>query len=221
MQIIKAKTEIMDELDGAAILRKIELCGRTAYKSEDKITDESAARFVRGIIKSGHESVLEHFSFTVRFIVDRGVSHELVRHRLSSFTQESTRYVNYGKSGECTFIQPCFFEGKDPSGNSAWRAAMAKAEECYLKIVTPIEKGGLGRKPQEARSVLPNSVKTEVVMTSNLRQWRTFFELRTAADCHPQMLEVTIPLLDELKTKLPVIFDDVEVTEAARLKIFG
>jgi len=112
MKIIPASYEILDTLNGSDILKKIELCGRVCYKSEDRITDDSARKFVADIIiKRGHESVLEHFSFSVRFIVDRGVSHELVRHRIASFSQESTRYCNYGNDDDgCTFIRPCFWE---------------------------------------------------------------------------------------------------------------
>jgi len=207
MKIIKAGYEVIDELNGSTILKKIELCGRVCYKSEEKMTDDTAEKFVRGIIKNGHESVLEHFSFTVRFIVDRGVSHELVRHRIASFSQESTRYCNYGNDGECTFIEPCFWDNDDMEAAhfDAWRKALKTAEGCYLRMIEN------GASPQEARSVLPNSLKTEVVMTCNLRAWRHFFRLRTAKAAHPQMREVTVPLLAELKKKIPVVFDDVGV----------
>ena len=205
MRIVKAGYEILDKLDGAAILRKIEQCGRVCYRSEGAITDGSAEKFVRGIIRRGHESVLEHVSFSVRFIVDRGVSHELVRHRLASYSQESTRYCNYSgdKFGnEITVIEPCF--ARDRSGERyAWRDACEEAERYYFKLLN------LGWTPQEARSVLPNSLKTEVVMTANLREWRHFFRLRTAPDAHPQMREVTVLLLAELREKIPVAFDDI------------
>ena len=201
MKIIKASYEIMDPLDGLEILKKIERCGRVCYKSEDKITDDSCKDFVRKIIKSGHESVLEHFSFTVKFIVDRGVSHELVRHRIASFSQESTRYCNYGGEG-CTFIEPCFWD-EDSEKYGRWMGCCSDAEKEYLHLLK------LGATPQEARSVLPNSLKTEVVMTANLREWRHFFELRTTQKAHPQMREVTIPLLKELQSLIPVVFDDI------------
>lgn len=208
MQAIQAHTIILDELDGQAILRKIELIARTCYKSEDKITDESAPKMVAALIKRGHEAMLEHVSFSVKFVVDRGISHELVRHRVASFAQESTRYCNYGRDDkDVTFILPFFLKYKSP-GWEAWLNTMKSAEEEYLKMLE------LGYTPQEARSVLPNSLKTEIVMTANLREWRHFFKLRAGdatGAAHPQMKEVTIPLLEELKTLIPVVFDDIKV----------
>lgn len=208
MKIIKASYEILDTLCGSEILKKIELCGRVCYKSEDKITEHSAEKFVQKILENGHESVLEHVSFTVKFIVDRGVSHELVRHRIASFSQESTRYCNYGNDAEgCTFIKPYFSAAIDPNKayylRASWLKAMEKSEREYLFMLEN------GAAPQEARSVLPNSLKTEVIMTCNLREWRHFFKLRTANSAHPQMREVTRPLLDQLKSLIPVVFDDI------------
>jgi thymidylate synthase (FAD) len=214
MKVIKAGYEIIDKLDGAEILKKIELCGRVCYKSENRIDEGTAEKFVRGIIKSGHESVLEHFSFTVRFIVDRGVSHELVRHRIASFSQESTRYCNYGHDNEITVIEPSFWIGPYYTFSTGeacyehWKTSCRQAEKTYLDLLK------LGKAtPQEARSVLPNSLKTEVIMTANLREWRHFLRLRTAKDAHPQMREVTIPLLADLQDKIPVVFDDIIVKE--------
>jgi len=214
MQIIKAEYETIDPLNGEEILRKLERVARVCYKSEDKITDGSAEKMVKALIKSGHEAMLEHFSFSVKFICDRGVSHELVRHRVASFAQESTRYCNYGsKGGEITVILPLFFDtGMGTSSNSivydAWKYSCEVAECKYLELL------GYGATPQEARSVLPNSLKTEVVMTANLREWRHFFKLRavgTTGKPHPQMQEVAIPLLEECKKLIPVIFDDLTV----------
>lgn len=205
MEIIKPSFEIMDKLDGAEILKKIELCGRVCYKSEDRITEDSAKKFVAGIIKSGHESVLEHVSFSVRFVVDRGVSHEIVRHRIASFSQESTRYCNYDKgnfNGEITVIEPCFLE-VGTKGYGHWLGACMEAERAYFDMLN------WGCTPQEARSVLPNSLKTELIMTANLREWRHFLKLRTGRAAHPQMREVAIPLLAKLKTVVPVFFDDI------------
>lgn len=210
MKIIEPYYAIETPTNGEAILAHIEKCGRTCYKSEDKITPDSARAFVTRLIKSGHESVIEHFSVTVRFICDRGVSHELVRHRLASFSQESTRYCNYGKADEITVVRPCFFKREswpeDPVGSpyEVWECAMRNAEWCYLTLLKQ------GRSPQEARSVLPNSLKTEVVMTANLREWRTIFKQRTANAAHPQMRQIMIPLLLELKERIPVIFDDIQ-----------
>lgn len=209
MQAIRAYTQIYGDINGQEILKKIERCGRVCYKSEDKINEESAEKFVAGIIKRGHEAVLEHAFITVKFVVDRGVSHEIVRHRLASYCQESTRYCNYTKDkfgNELTFIIPDFLE-YNSEGWKAWKGAMEAAEKAYFQMIE------LGHTPQEARSVLPNSLKTELVMTANLREWRTFFKLRTSKAAHPQIREVAIPLLEELKTLIPVIFDDIKCGE--------
>lgn len=208
MKTIKAGFHILSPINGAEILKSIEQAGRVCYKSEDKITDGSAEKFVAGIIKRGHEAVLEHESIRVKFIVDRGVSHEIVRHRLAAYCQESTRYCNYSKGQfgeEITVIEPCFWD-KDSDLMKDWRSAMRMAENHYLGLLNQ------GASPQEARSVLPNSLKTEVVMTANLREWRHFFKLRTAPAAHPQMREVAIALLKEFQRLVPVVFDDIEVT---------
>jgi thymidylate synthase (FAD) len=316
MQAIQPYTQIYGDIDGQEILKKIERCGRVCYKSEGRIEEGSAEKFVAGLIKRGHEAVLEHASIivetnielyeesryvvknleestefksflrftnytrpiisgnvrawrsffeiliktynqlpgaaekliknnpiifpefqnvvfknvgddnfkllsvsdlqtdneklthqdvTVKFVVDRGVSHEIVRHRLASYCQESTRYCNYAKDDfgkEITFIIPHYLDYKSEAWNT-WKDAMKACEDAYFKLLD------IGLLPQEARAVLPNSLKTEVVMTANLREWRTFFKLRTANAAHPQMLEVTRPLLDELKELIPVIFDDI------------
>lgn len=158
------------------------------------------------LISRSHEAMIEHASITVKFIVDRGVSHELVRHRIASFAQESTRFCNYSKDkfgNEITIIEPCF-NTWDQLLYDTWKESCEWAERYYFNLLNK------GASPQEARSVLPNSLKTEVVMTANLREWRHFFKLRTAQATHPQMREVTIPLLNELKEKLPEIFEDIE-----------
>lgn len=207
MRIIAPSTEILTPLDGDAILRHIETCGRVCYKSEDRIGEGSAEKFIRGIIRRGHEAVLEHFSFSVRFIVDRGVSHEIVRHRLASYCQESTRYCNYAgdKFGtEITVIKPCYLE-EGTDAYMGWKTACSVAEDMYFDLLAQ------GCRPEEARAVLPNSLKTELIMTANLREWRHFFKLRTSPAAHPQMYEVTIPLLKEVQEKIPVIFEDLEV----------
>lgn len=317
MQAIKPYTQIFDDFDGQEILKKIEVCGRVCYKSEGKIEEGSAERFVASLIKRGHEAVLEHASFivetsedfyeeskyvigfleestdfvsylrftndtrpiisgnvrawrsfftmvlatynrlpiaakkfikdnpiifpefqdakfreiedysefkvlkasdlqslkeklthwdvTVKFVVDRGVSHEIVRHRPASYCQESTRYCNYSKESfgsEVTFIIPHYII----FGSEAWKTwkdAMKYAETAYFKLLD------IGLLPQEARAVLPNSLKTELIMTANLQEWVTFFQLRTANAAHPQMREVARPLLDDLKELIPVIFDNI------------
>jgi thymidylate synthase (FAD) len=205
MKAIKAGFEIIDELNGSEILKKIELCGRVCYKSESKIKEGSAEKFVAAIIRNGHESVIEHVSFTVKFIVDRGVSHEIVRHRLASYSQESTRYCNYSKDdfqSEITFIEPYYLVEGSP-GWMEWMLAMEAAEKAYFNLLN------IGHSPQEARAVLPNSLKTEVMMTANLREWRHFLKVRTSKAAHPQIREVAIPLLHELQRLIPVVFDDI------------
>lgn len=316
MQAIKAYTQIYGDIDGQEILKKIERCGRVCYKSEGKIEEGSAEKFVAAIIKRGHEAVLEHGSFivetsiefydetkyvignleestdfvsflrftndrrpiisgnvrawrsffaailkeyntlpsaaekfiknnpilfpefqnaefrtvgdddfkllktsdlqtineklthwdvTVKFVVDRGVSHEIVRHRIASYCQESTRYCNYSKEdfgSEITFIIPDYLDYKSAGWNT-WKDTMKACEDAYFKLLD------IGLLPQEARAVLPNSLKTELVMTANLCEWVTFFQLRTANAAHPQMREVSRPLLDDLKAMIPVVFDDI------------
>lgn len=162
-------------------------------------------KFVAGIIKRGHEAVLEHCSFTVKFICDRGVSHEIVRHRLASYCQESTRYCNYGKDqfgSEITVIEPCYLN-ENTFAYDEWKEACRRAETAYFNLLN------WGLSPQEARAVLPNSLKTEVVMTANIREWRHFLRLRTSTGAHPQIREIATPLLRELQRIVPICFDDI------------
>lgn len=212
MKVIEPGYQILSPINGTE-LQLIERAGRTCYKSEDKITDESAKQFVAGLIKRQHEAMLEHSSLSIRFICDRGVSHELVRHRLASFAQESTRYCNYSKDkfgNELTFIRP-FFWDENSFEYSRWLEVCKKVEDEYCRLMSQS-----GCTPQEARSILPNSIKTEVVMTTNYREWRHFFKLRAAratGPAHPQMEQITRPLLEELKTLIPVVFDDIVIAE--------
>lgn len=199
MKIINATYSIeTPTYSGEEILKSIEQAGRVCYKSENRITEESAKVFVRKLIERGHESVLEHESITVRFICDRSISHEIVRHRLASYSQESQRYVRYNDDIE--FINPHMPNAK---AHEAWQELCERAEETYKELLS------YGVQPEQARSVLPNSVKTELVMTANLREWRHFLKLRTAKAAHPQMRELTVPLLKELQRWIPVIFDDI------------
>ncbi len=205
MKIVEPSHWILSPPDGHRRLapQLLELAGRTCYKSEAKITSESAWRFVRGLIENGHESVIEHFNITVKFICDRGVSHELVRHRLASYSQESTRYCDY--KGEVVFVKPPFWEG-DPLSFEAWRQACNKAEMSYRY------RRKNGCPPEQARSVLPNSLKTEIVVTANLREWRHIFKLRTSKRAHPQMREIMVPLLKQLAEEIPCVFGDILTT---------
>lgn len=336
MKIIDAGYEILDTLNGEEILKKIERVARVCYKSEDKITEGSAEKMVRALVKSEHFAMLEHgeailevdhhtyedlrwvlselsercgeapmlrltslklsrrdivsgnmrawlefftlccnnsvgvntvlfdvfsqmryfpifeaiqkrleeneelsyttggevrelfyrdlsyeemlvhYDFTVKFICDRGVSHEIVRHRVASYAQESTRYCNYSKGnvGDVTFIRPCFFTENSVEMDN-WVDSCMKAEQLYKDFIL------IGRTPQEARSILPNSLKTEVVMTANFREWRHFLSLRACGSTgkpHPQMLEVAVPLLKELRERVPVVFDDLEPMEWETVK---
>ena len=212
MKIINAGFQILSDINGMEMLKAIEYIARTCYKSESSITELSAVKMVESLINRGHEAMLEHCVISVKFIVDRGVSHELVRHRMASYAQESTRYCNYSKDkfgNELTFISPCFWS-KDSREYEEWYAAMNSAEDIYFELID------WGVTPEQARAVLPNSIKTEIVMTANLREWRHFFKLRaigTTGKPHPQMLEVTVPLLAEFKALIPVVFDDLIVGE--------
>ena len=186
----------------------LELAGRTCWKSEDKVEPGSAEPFLDRIMNFKHESVLEHGAITVRFICDRGVSHELVRHRLASFSQESTRYCNYDKDKfgrEITLIDiRGGFPDMNPRAYDAWHAACSHAESLYFEMLSQ------GSTPQEARSVLPNSLKTEVVMTTNPREWRHIFRLRCDKAAHPQMREIMIPLWRQFAEMWPVLFAGIE-----------
>lgn len=206
MKVVNQSVEIMgcggQPVDGAAMLKHIELCGRVCYKSEDKITDESAESFVRRIIKSGHESVLEHASITVRFVCDRGVSHEIVRHRIASYSQESTRYCDYSKDkfgGEIKIINPV----SDSTNRAMIYASCGYAENIYQYLIRA------GESPQMARAVLPTCLKTELIMTANLREWRHFLKLRTSEAAHPQIRALAVELRYKLREAVPVVFDDI------------
>ena len=206
MKIIEAGVELVDDFDAAAIMKKIERAGRVCYKSEGNITCDSAEKFIRGIIKRGHESVIEHATVSFKIICDRGVTHELVRHRIASYSQESTRFCDYtaGKfGGELTFIKPCFWNDDDENFK-LWKETMALVEKNYLALRAN------GARPEEARSILPNSLKTEIFVTMNLREWRHFLKLRTAKAAHPQMREVALKIHSILAEKLPAVFDDIQ-----------
>ena len=204
MQIIDPSFEIVTS-PGPGVLELIERIGRVCYKSEDKIGDGTARSFISRILSSGHESVIEHASVTVRIICDRGISHELVRHRLCSFSQESTRYANYAQErfgNEITVIRPYFFM-EDTVRYALWLKAMQDCEDAYMNLIKT------GATAQEARTVLPNSLKTELIMTANLREWRHIFKLRCAKAAHPQMREIMLPMLAGFAAKVPFIFDDI------------
>lgn len=202
MKLVSPSFEILNPPKREDVLRHLELCGRVCYKSEDKMTEDSASRMVKMLIERGHESPIEHFSISVRIICDRGVSHEWVRHRVASYSQESTRYCNYGNAkfgSEISFIRPYFAKEGEPLFEE-WKKAMVNAERAYFALLEN------GAKPEDARSVLPNSLKTEFICTMNLREWRHFFSLRCAPAAHPAMREIAIPLRDAFRELLPELF---------------
>jgi thymidylate synthase (FAD) len=211
MRIISPSYSIEKLDDGEEILKQIERAGRTCYKSEDRITEKSAREFVKMIISRGHLSVIEHPSMTVRFICDRGFTHELVRHRLVSYSQESTRYCNYSKGkfgSEISIIKRCYWvSGLPPDKEKlhVFEVGCREAEARYLDLIE------LGAKPEEARAILPIGLKTEIVMSANLRQWGHTFYQRTSPKAHPQMRELMVPLLAEVQSRIPIIFDDVSI----------
>ena len=203
---------IDEETFGLRQLEMLERIGRVCYKSEENIKPGTAEKFVSKIIENGHESVLEHAGVTVNIISDRGVTHELVRHRLASYSQESTRYCNYGNKG-MTVIEPVQFyeEGHEtmrlPNRYVArviWMNAMKDAENHYMAMLAD------GCPPELARSVLPNSLKTEIVMTANFREWRHVFKLRCSRKAHPQMRSLMRDMHKRFKKVIPVIFDDIK-----------
>lgn len=207
MKIVNPSFEILTPIDRESIYKQIELVARTCYKSEDKITDASAPKMVKALLNRKHLAMIEHAHVSVKFICDRGVSHEIVRHRVASYAQESTRYCDYssGKHGnEITVIKPSFFKEGTPE-YAAWKCACEVSEKMYLDLLS------MGRSPQEARSVLPNSLKTEIVVTMNLREWIHFFNLRavgTTGAPHPQMVESALPVLEAFAKALPEIFEE-------------
>ena len=217
MKIERPGYQILTEIskDGIEELQKIERVARVCYKSEDKmIPDGSSARKLVGfLIKHGHEAMLEHSQLSVLFTCDRGVANELVRHRIASFAQESTRYCNYSKEkfgGELTFIKPYWIP--DAYDNAPvddlqkwhrWFDVCIESETQYLSMLND------GMRPEQARCVLPLCLKTELAVTANDREWRNIFKLRTPVAAHPQMRELMCPLLLELQKKIPVVFDDI------------
>ena len=231
MILIEPSTIILNPAVLATAAEFIEAAGRTCYKSEEKITPGSADAFVRSILKRGHESVIEHVSVSVRVVCDRGVTHEIVRHRLCAYSQESTRFCDYSKEqGEAgkhvTFVVPPWVTGfrldypycsksfqdqvlwgegarfvSQPSG--MWARACLDAELQYFNLREA------GWRPEQARSVLPNSLKTEIVWTANVREWRHIFRLRASPAAHPQMREVMQPLLRQFAMLCPVLFQDL------------
>lgn len=219
MKIIEPSVELIDNINPAEILAKIERCGRVSRLSESHGDPEN---FVRMLIKRGHESVLEHVSLTFHIICDRAIMSELTRHRLASFTVESTRYVKYD---ELTFIEPDlwvgyewdddkYIRGKAQIQHSNWFEAVQSAENYYVYCLTGGEYyKGWGMPPEIARAVLPLCLKSELYMTANLRELRHILKLRTSKAAHPQMRFIAGQILQILRDKLPVIVEDIKPWE--------
>ena len=229
MRWIDSNIELVEPINASVILNKLELALRNCYKSEDKIEDGSAERIIQSCIARGHESPLEHASITYRVICDRGVSHEWIRHRLASYSQESTRYCSYNKGkfgSELTFIYPFWYE-KVPKINEGlifsqlsdeqikyflyWKTLYNECqliEQSYMQLIQD------GAKPDIARAILPNCLKTEIVCTMNIRELRTFFKLRTSKAAHPDIRKLAIQLFKILcNSGLSILFEDIQIEE--------
>ena len=211
MKIVQPSVTLINPPSRDDLYKQIERAGRVCYKSEDKITEDSAEKFIRGLIKRGHEAVIEHGSITALFVCDRGVSHELVRHRIASYCQESTRYCNYSKDAfgnEITVIQPSQLERPADDKPEAtdwdvWEYSCEQAEQAYFDLLRR------GCTPQEARAVLPTCLKTEIMVTMNPREWRHFFKLRCSSAAHPDMRHVALIAQDMFVENWPALFEDL------------
>lgn len=205
MNIVEPYAKLLNAGLLVGALSAIESAARISHRSEDAQTDDSTDRFIRAVVvQHGDWSVVEHVSASVEFYVDRGITHELVRHRLFSYTQESTRFVNYAKKMPPSFIYPNGDWNTAPlRERSVWDAAIVHAEESYKALLAA------GWRAQEARSVLPNALGSKILITGNLRNWRHFLLMRTSKESHPQMRQVTIPLLAQFQQIVPILFDDI------------
>lgn len=204
------------ELD-VRILPRLERCSRICYKSEDKMSGEYNPRYLMDKVHKGHESVIEHEKATVLFIIDRGISHEIVRHRIGSYSQESTRYCNYSQNkfgNEIAVIEPYYYLNES-AAYQLWEESCRTAEKNYMALLA------MGSTAQEARSILPTCLKTEIAVTFNIREWRHFFNLRCSTAAHPQMRQVAIPLLLYFRSRLPVLFEDIQYDEGFPTQFYG
>jgi thymidylate synthase (FAD) len=210
MKIIEPGAEVLTPFGpltqevGIKLLQFIERMARISHRSEDRQTDDSWRKFIEAVVLGhGDWSVCEHASVTVLARTDRGISHEWVRHRILSITQESTRFVRYGKNEkDLEFIKPSEMKDNLPDG-FLWRNSIGESERTYLDLLKE------GVRPQEARSVLPNSLATTLALTTNLRNWRHIFLMRTSKESHPDFKRLTIPLLAEFQKTIPLLFDDI------------
>lgn len=220
MRLIKPKVEVLDRFKRQQVIGRIATVARTCYKSEDLRTADKDALLVKRLIESKHEAMLEFIDITVKFTCDRGVSHELVRHRLASFAQESTRYCNYSKDkfgNELTFIIPSWLNwneqtihdgdfkksGSGSIDSQIFIHSLLKAENDYMSLIHE------GWTAQQARMILPMSIKTEINMKCNLREWRHFLNLRCSQAAHPDIRVLALDLLKQFHDRIPIIFDDL------------
>lgn len=188
---------------GVDLLRTVESLARISHRTEEKRTQDSWKRFLEThVVGHGDWSVTEHASVTAIIRTDRGITHELVRHRLFSFTQESTRFVR--NAGEMEFICPTSFLEARGDCFDIWKESVDVAEKVYHELLTR------GARPQEARSILPNSLAATIAVTGNLRNWRHFFLMRTSIETHPDFRQFSIPMLEEFKKNIPLLYDDIE-----------
>jgi thymidylate synthase (FAD) len=192
-----------EEINGSEVLKHLEQVGRTCYKSEDKVKEGSAEKFIRGIVASGHGSIIEHYTVSAKIITSRDVTHQLVRHRIASYAQESQRYCNYSldKFGnEVVFVKPVYLQDDLLDD---WKQACKSSEDDYFNLIAN------GMTAEEARAVLPNCCKTEIVMTMNLREWRHFFEVRCDHHAQEPIRLLAFDILAEMAETIPVVFDDL------------
>lgn len=233
MKLIKSSVQILDQINESEVINKIASVARTCYKSEDNSTPEKDKALVKRLIESGHEAMIEHYSISVKFICDRGVSHEIVRHRIAAYAQESTRYCNYTKDkfdNEITYIIPSQWIDEIPEGKCSWadgdwmcdngkslslfREDEDKSIDAFLHAIHTDETYyniliNDGLTPQQARAVLPNCLKTELNVTANLREWRHFFKLRCSTAAHPDMRVLALDLLKQMYELVPTVFEDI------------
>lgn len=204
LEIIAPSVEILDkDIDWDRILRSLERAIRTAYQSFDKVSEDSHYKIIKLILSKKHESTLEHEKITFKVITNRWVTHELVRHRIASYTQESTRYVDPFKKWWYKIIYPFWIEDKSEEIKKTWIENHINQAETYKKLVN------LWLKPEEARWILPNDLKTEIVVTMNLREIRHFINLRWSEFAHGDIRVIALSLLEDLHSRIPLIFDDL------------
>lgn len=198
MRIVEPSVQLLWSTHAPTL--QVELAARTCYKSEDKL---GTTDLVSRLISSGHHAMIEHASASIKIVTDRGITHEIVRHRIASYAQESTRYCNYSQDKfgrEVAFIQP---PGLDDRQHGQWQSACLDAERYYFQMLD------MGCSPQIARSVLPNCTKTEIVMTCNFREWRHFILLRSSKAAHPQIRPIAAAVWKVLYELAPELMIDI------------